>query len=195
MYFFIDTAKIEDIKKANEMGIISGVTTNPSLIAAAGGDFHETVKEIASVIEGPISAEVLADDTEGMVQQGLKAVSILKEMGIRTNVTLIFSATQALIAARAGAFFVSPFVGRIEDVGGDGIALIDNISTIFKLHHIETKIIAASIRKTQHIRQCALAGADVVTVPFKVLMESINHPLTTAGIAKFKSDWKKTQHE
>ena len=158
---------------------------------------------------------MLADDTEGMVQQGielskiapqvvikipitaegLKAVSILKEMGIRTNVTLIFSATQALIAARAGAFFVSPFVGRIEDVGGDGIALIDNISTIFKLHHIETKIIAASIRKTQHIRQCALAGADVVTVPFKVLMESINHPLTTAGIAKFKSDWKKTQHE
>ena len=191
MYFFIDTAKIEDIKKANEMGIISGVTTNPSLIAAAGGDFHETVKEIASVIEGPISAEVLADDTEGMVQQGIELSKIAPQVVIKIPI----SATQALIAARAGAFFVSPFVGRIEDVGGDGIALIDNISTIFKLHHIETKIIAASIRKTQHIRQCALAGADVVTVPFKVLMESINHPLTTAGIAKFKSDWKKTQHE
>ena len=200
MQLFIDTADIEAIKKANAMGFISGVTTNPSLIAKEGKDFHATIKEIASIVDGPISAEVLADDAEGMVEQGkvlaaldphvvvkipmtgegMKAVAALHKLGIRTNVTLVFSANQALLAARAGASFVSPFVGRVEDIGWDGIALI------------ETKIIAASIRKPQHIMQCALAGADIATCPFKVLEAALHHPLTDAGIARFKADWEKS---
>ena len=200
MQLFIDTADIEVIKKANVMGFISGVTTNPSLIAKEGKDFHATIKEIASIVDGPISAEVLADDAEGMVEQGkvlaaldphvvvkipmtgegMKAVATLHKLGIRTNVTLVFSANQALLAARAGASFVSPFVGRVEDIGWDGIALI------------ETKIIAASIRKPQHIMQCALAGADIATCPFKVLEAALHHPLTDAGIARFKADWEKS---
>ena len=198
MEFFIDTADVEAIRKANDMGFISGVTTNPSLIAKEGKDFHATIKEIASIVDGPISAEVLADDAEGMIAEGkvlaaldphvvvkipmtaegMKAVKGLAKAGIRTNVTLIFSANQALLAARAGASFVSPFVGRIDDIGWDG-----------ELHGIETKIIAASIRKPQHITQCALAGADIATVPFQVLMDAMKHPLTDNGIARFKADW------
>ena len=197
MQLFIDTADIEAIKKANAMGFISGVTTNPSLIAKEGKDFHATIKEIASIVDGPISAEVLADDAEGMVEQGkvlaaldphvvvkipmtgegMKAVAALHKLGIRTNVTLVFSANQALLAARAGASFVSPFVGRVEDIGWDGIALIETIS---------------SIRKPQHIMQCALAGADIATCPFKVLEAALHHPLTDAGIARFKADWEKS---
>lgn len=212
MQLFIDTADIEAIKKANAMGFISGVTTNPSLIAKEGKDFHATIKEIASIVDGPISAEVLADDAEGMVEQGkvlaaldphvvvkipmtgegMKAVAALHELGIRTNVTLVFSANQALLAARAGASFVSPFVGRVEDIGWDGIALIETISDMFRIHGIETKIIAASIRKPQHIMQCALAGADIATCPFKVLEAALHHPLTDAGIARFKADWEKS---
>ena len=181
MEFFIDTADVEAIRKANDMGFISGVTTNPSLIAKEGKDFHATIKEIASIVDGPISAEVLADDAEGMIAEGkvlaaldphvvvkipmtaegMKAVKGLAKAGIRTNVTLIFSANQALLAARAGASFVSPFVGRIDDIGWDGVELIQTISEIFELHGIETKIIAASIRKPQHMTQCALAGADI----------------------------------
>ena len=206
MEFFIDTADVEAIRKANDMGFISGVTTNPSLIAKEGKDFHATIKEIASIVDGPISAEVLADDAEGkvlagldphvvvkipMTPEGMKAVKGLKKLGIRTNVTLVFSANQALLAARAGASFVSPFVGRIDDIGWDGIELIRTISEIFELHGIETKIIAASIRKPQHIMQCALAGADIATVPFQVLMDAMKHPLTDNGIARFKADWAK----
>ena len=212
MQLFIDTADIEAIKKANVMGFISGVTTNPSLIAKEGKDFHATIKEIASIVDGPISAEVLADDAEGMVEQGkvlaaldphvvvkipmtgegMKAVAALHKLGIRTNVTLVFSANQALLAARAGASFVSPFVGRVEDIGWDGIALIETISDMFRIHGIETKIIAASIRKPQHIMQCALAGADIATCPFKVLEAALHHPLTDAGIARFNADWEKS---
>ena len=212
MQLFIDTADIEAIKKANAMGFISGVTTNPSLIAKEGKDFHATIKEIASIVDGPISAEVLADDAEGMVEQGkvlaaldphvvvkipmtgegMKAVAALHKLGIRTNVTLVFSANQALLAARAGASFVSPFVGRVEDIGWDGIALIETISDMFRIHGIETKIIAASIRKPQHIMQCALAGADIATCPFKVLEAALHHQLTDAGIARFKADWEKS---
>ena len=212
MQLFIDTADIEAIKKANVMGFISGVTTNPSLIAKEGKDFHATIKEIASIVDGPISAEVLADDAEGMVEQGkvlaaldphvvvkipmtgegMKAVAALHKLGIRTNVTLVFSVNQALLAARAGASFVSPFVGRVEDIGWDGIALIETISDMFRIHGIETKIIAASIRKPQHIMQCALAGADIATCPFKVLEAALHHPLTDAGIARFNADWEKS---
>lgn len=211
MRFFIDTADVDAIRKANDMGFIDGVTTNPSLIAKEGKDFHATIKEIAAIVDGPISAEVLAEDAEGMIregrvlaalaprvvvkvpmtQEGMKAVRGLTKLGIRTNVTLVFSANQALLAARAGATYVSPFVGRIDDVGWDGVELIRTISSIFKLHGIETKIIAASIRKPLHITQCALAGADIATVPFQVLADALKHPLTDNGIEKFKEDWAK----
>lgn len=209
MEFFIDTADVEAIRKAYAMGFISGVTTNPSLVAKEGRDFHEVIREISSFVDGPVSAEVLSDDAEGMVAEakelvklgdhivvkipmtpeGMKAVSVLSKMGIHTNVTLVFSANQALLAARAGATYVSPFVGRIDDIGWDGVELIQTISEIFQIHGIETKIIAASIRKPQHITQCALAGADIATVPYQVLMDSFKHPLTDAGIARFKADW------
>ena len=202
MEFFIDTADVEAIRKANDMGFISGVTTNPSLIAKEGKDFHATIKEIASIVDGPISAEGMIAEGKvlaaldphvvvkiPMTAEGMKAVKGLAKAGIRTNVTLIFSANQALLAARAGASFVSPFVGRIDDIGWDGVELIQTISEIFELHGIETKIIAASIRKPQHITQCALAGADIATVPFQVLMDAMKHPLTDNGIARFKADW------
>lgn len=213
MKLFIDTADVDAIRKANGMGFISGVTTNPSLIAAEGKDFHSTIKEIASIVDGPISAEVLSDDAKGMIEEGkilaglashvvvkipmtaegLKAVKALAKLGIRTNVTLIFSAGQALLAARAGASFVSPFVGRIDDIGWDGVELIRTIAEIFRFHEIETKIIAASIRKPQHITQCALAGAHIATVPYQVLMDTMKHPLTDSGIARFKADWEKAK--
>ena len=211
MKFFIDTAKVEDIRKANDMGIICGVTTNPSLIAKEGRDFNEVIKEITSIVDGPISGEVKATttDAEGMIKEGreiaaihpnmvvkipmtaegLKAVKVLASEGINTNVTLIFTANQALLAARAGATYVSPFLGRLDDISTDGVELIETIADIFAVADIPTQIIAASVRHPMHITQCALAGADIATVPYKVLEQMINHPLTDAGIEKFKKDY------
>ena len=210
MKIFIDTANVEEIKKANEMGIICGVTTNPSLIAKEGRDFKEVVKEIAEIVDGPISAEVISLDADKMVEEalelvkihknivikipmtseGLKAVKILSIKGIKTNVTLIFSATQALLAARAGASYVSPFVGRLDDIGQDGISLIRDIAEIFDIHGIETEIIAASIRSGIHVINAALAGSNIATVPYNVIMSMTKHPLTDSGIDKFLKDWE-----
>ena len=211
MKFFIDTAKVEDIRKANDMGIICGVTTNPSLIAKEGRDFNEVIKEITSIVDGPISGEVKATttDAEGMIKEGreiaaihpnmvvkipmtaegLKAVKVLASEGIKTNVTLVFTANQELLAARAGATYVSPFLGRLDDISTDGVELIETIADIFAVADIPTQIIAASVRHPMHITQCALAGADIATVPYKVLEQMINHPLTDAGIEKFKKDY------
>lgn len=211
MKFFIDTAKVEDIRKANDMGIICGVTTNPSLIAKEGRDFNEVIKEITSIVDGPISGEVKATttDAEGMIKEGreiaaihpnmvvkipmtaegLKAVKVLASERIKTNVTLVFTANQALLAARAGATYVSPFLGRLDDISTDGVELIETIADIFAVADIPTQIIAASVRHPMHITQCALAGADIATVPYKVLEQMINHPLTDAGIEKFKKDY------
>ena len=212
MKFFIDTAKVEDIKAANDMGIICGVTTNPSLIAKEGRDFNQVIAEIASIVDGPISGEVKATttDAEGMIKEGreiaaihpnmvvkipmtvegLKAVKVLHAEGIKTNVTLIFSAAQALLAARAGATYVSPFLGRLDDISMPGIDLINEITEIFMMHDIQTEIIAASIRNPIHVIDCAKAGADIATVPYKVLEQMIKHPLTDQGIAKFQADYK-----
>ena len=212
MRFFIDTANVEDIKKANDMGVICGVTTNPSLIAKEGKDYVETLKEIASIVDGPISGEVKATttDAEGMIAEGreiakihpnmvvkipmtvegLKATKVLSSEGIKVNVTLIFSANQALLAARAGAAYVSPFVGRLDDISQPGIDLIDTVAEIFALHDIETEIIAASIRNPIHVTDCALAGADIATVPYAVIEQMTKHPLTDQGIAKFQADYK-----
>lgn len=212
MRFFIDTANVEEIKKANDMGVICGVTTNPSLIAKEGRIFEEVIAEIASIVDGPISGEVKATtvDAEGMIAEGreiakihpnmvvkipmtpegLKAVKVLSAEGIKTNVTLIFSANQALLAARAGATYVSPFVGRLDDINMAGAELIAEIAEIFDVHEIETEIIAASIRTTVHVTECALAGADIATVPYKVIEQMTKHPLTTQGIEKFQADYK-----
>ena len=211
MKFFVDTAKVEDIRKANDMGIICGVTTNPSLIAKEGRDFNEVIAEIASIVDGPISGEVKATtvDAEGMIREGreiaaihpnmvvkipmtvegLKAVKVLSAEGIKTNVTLIFSANQALLAARAGATYVSPFLGRLDDISMPGIDLIRTIAEIFDVHGIETEIIAASVRNPIHVIDCALAGADIATVPYNVLESMTKHPLTDQGIAKFQKDY------
>lgn len=213
MRFFIDTANIDDIKKANEMGLICGVTTNPSLIAKEGRDFKEVISEIATIVDGSISGEVKATtmDAEGMVKEGreiaaihpnmvvkipmtaegLRAVKILNAEGIKTNVTLVFSANQALLAARAGATYVSPFVGRLDDINMSGVELIHSIANIFQIHKIQTEIIAASIRNPIHVIDCALAGADIATVPYKVIEQMINHPLTEQGITKFQKDYEK----
>jgi transaldolase len=210
MRFFIDTANTEDVKKASDMGIICGVTTNPSLIAKEGRDFVEVIKEITSLVDGPISGEVKAStaDAEGMIAEGrviaaihpnmivkipmtaegLKAVKVLTAEGIKTNVTLVFSAAQALLAARAGATYVSPFLGRLDDISMPGIDLICDITEIFQVHGIETEIIAASIRNPIHIIDCAKAGADIATVPYGVLMQMTKHPLTDQGIEKFRAD-------
>lgn len=213
MKFFIDTAKIEDIKKADDMGVICGVTTNPSLIAKEGRVFEEVIAEIASIVDGPISGEVKATttDAEGMVEEGkaiaaihpnmvvkipmtvegLKAVKQLTALGIKTNVTLIFTANQALLAARAGATYVSPFLGRLDDISTRGTDLIAEIVTIFEAAgDIDTQIIAASIRHPMHVTECALAGAHIATVPYKVIEQMVNHPLTTAGIEKFRVDYE-----
>ena len=211
MKFFIDTAKVEDIKAANDMGIICGVTTNPSLIAKEGRDFNEVIKEITSIVDGPISGEVKATttDAEGMIKEGreiaaihpnmvvkipmtaegLKAIKALSKEGIKTNCTLIFTANQALLAARAGATYVSPFLGRLDDISTDGVELIEEIAEMFAIADIDTQIIAASVRHPVHVTQCALAGADIATVPYKVLEQMIHHPLTDAGIEKFKKDY------
>lgn len=210
MKLFIDTANVEEIKKANDLGVICGVTTNPSLIAKEGRIFEEVVKEITSIVDGPISAEVISLESEKMVEEalelakihpniviklpmcieGLKAVKILSAKGIKTNVTLIFSATQALLAARAGATYVSPFVGRLDDIGQEGINLISEVAEIFNIHGIETEIISASIRNPIHVTSSALAGAHIATVPYKVIEQMTKHPLTDAGIAKFLKDWE-----
>lgn len=212
MRFFIDTANVEEIRKANDMGVICGVTTNPSLIAKEGRIFEEVIAEIASIVDGPISGEVKATtvDAEGMIAEGreiakihpnmvvkipmtpegLKAVKVLSAEGIKTNVTLIFSANQALLAARAGATYVSPFVGRLDDINMAGAELIAEIAEIFDIHGIETEIIAASIRTTVHVTECALAGADIATVPYKIIEQMTKHPLTTQGIEKFQADYK-----
>ena len=213
MKFFIDTANVEDIKKANDMGVICGVTTNPSLIAKEGRVFEEVIAEIASIVDGPISGEVKATttDAEGMIAEGieiakihpnmvvklpmtvegLKACKALTEKGIKTNVTLIFTANQALLAARAGATYVSPFLGRLDDISVRGIDLIAEIAEMFRVaEDIDTQIIAASVRTTMHVTDCALAGAHIATVPYKVIEQMTKHPLTDAGIAKFVEDYK-----
>lgn len=212
MRFFIDTANVEDIKKANDMGVICGVTTNPSLIAKEGRVFEEVIAQIASIVDGPISGEVKATtvDAEGMIQEGraiaaihpnmvvkipmtvegLKACKVLSSEGIKTNVTLIFSANQALLAARAGATYVSPFLGRLDDISTRGVDLIRDIADIFAVTDLETQIIAASIRNPIHVTDCALAGADIATVPYSVIEQMTKHPLTDAGIAKFQADYK-----
>ncbi len=212
MRFFIDTAKVEDIKRANAMGVICGVTTNPSLIAKEGRGFEEVIAEIASIVDGPISGEVKATtvDAEGMIaegrkiaaihpnmvvkipmtEEGLKACKALSAEGIKTNVTLIFSANQALLAARAGAAYVSPFLGRLDDISQRGVDLIREIAQIFAVADLDTQIIAASVRNPVHVTDCALAGADIATVPFAVIEQMVRHPLTDAGIAKFQSDYR-----
>lgn len=212
MKFFIDTANVDDIKKANDMGIICGVTTNPSLIAKEGRDFYEVIKEITSIVDGPISGEVKATTVKAedmikeareiaaihpnmvvkipVTEEGLKAVNVLSKEGIKTNVTLIFNSTQALFAAKAGATYVSPFLGRLDDIAQPGIELIREISDIFKIQGIKTEIICASVRSPLHIAECALAGADIATVPYKVIMQALSHPLTDIGIEKFKKDYE-----
>ena len=212
MKFFIDTANVEDIKKANDMGVICGVTTNPSLIAKEGRDFNEVIKEITSIVDGPISGEVKATtvDAEGMIREGreiaaihpnmvvkipmtvegLKAVKVLSSEDIKTNVTLIFTANQALLAAEAGATFVSPFLGRLDDINQPGIELVRTIAEIFSIYGYETEIIAASVRNPIHVTDCALAGADIATVPYKVIEQMTKHPLTDQGIEKFQADYK-----
>lgn len=212
MKFFIDTAKVEDIRKANDMGVISGVTTNPSLIAKEGRNFEEVIAEIASIVDGPISGEVKATttDAQGMIAEGreiakihpnmvvkipmtvegLKATKVLSSEGIKTNVTLIFSANQALLAARAGATFVSPFLGRLDDISVRGTDLIAEIVEIFAVGGIDTEVIAASVRNPIHVTDCALAGADIATVPYSVIEQMTHHNLTDEGIAKFQADYK-----
>lgn len=210
MRFFIDTANVEEIRKANELGVICGVTTNPSLIAKEGRDFKAVVKEITQIVDGPISAEVISLKAKGMVREaleltkihenivvkvpmcgeGLKAVKELAAFDIKTNVTLIFTAGQALLAARAGATYVSPFLGRLDDIGQRGMTLVEDIVEIFSLHGIETQSIAASIRSPLHVVRAAKAGADIATIPYKVILQMIEHPLTTAGIEKFLQDWE-----
>lgn len=213
MKLFIDTANIEDIRKANEMGVICGVTTNPSLIAKEGGKSQEEVlKEIADIVDGPISGEVKATtvDAEGMIKEGreiaklhpnmivkipmtiegLKAVKVLSKEGIKTNVTLIFNVNQALLAARAGATYVSPFLGRLDDINVRGVDLISEIAEMFRVSGIKTEIIAASVRNPIHATDCALAGADIATIPYSVIEQMTKHPLTDIGIAKFQADYK-----
>lgn len=212
MKFFVDTANVEDIKKANDMGVICGVTTNPSLIAKEGRDFNEVIKEITTIVDGPISGEVKATTTQAedmiaegraiaaihpnmvvkipMTTEGLKAVKVLASEGIKTNVTLIFTAAQALLAARAGATYVSPFLGRLDDISSTGVTLIEEIVQIFDNYDLDTEIICASVRNPIHVIDCALAGADIATVPYKVIEQMTKHPLTDQGIEKFKADYE-----
>ncbi|SHE27912.1 MULTISPECIES: fructose-6-phosphate aldolase [Caloramator] len=210
MKLFIDTANVDEIREAERLGIICGVTTNPSLIAKEGRDFVEVVKEITEIVDGPISAEVISLEAEGMIMEarelakihknivikipmtleGLKAVKVLSKEGIKTNVTLIFSSAQALLAAKAGATYVSPFVGRLDDIGHNGMTLIEEIVRIFDNYGIETEIIAASIRHPMHVVEAALAGAHIATVPYKVLVQMAKHPMTDIGIEKFLKDWE-----
>ncbi|KMN71272.1 transaldolase [Bacillus cereus] len=215
MKFFIDTANITEIKEANELGVLAGVTTNPSLVAKEGVDFHERIREICNVVEGPVSAEVISLEADKMIEEGkelakiapnvvvkvpmttegLKAVKAFSDLGIRTNVTLVFSAVQALLAARAGATYVSPFLGRLDDIGHNGMDLIRQIAEIFAIHGIETEIIAASVRHSVHVTDAALNGAHIATIPANVIASLVKHPLTDQGIEKFLADWEKTQEK
>lgn len=211
MKIFIDTANIDEIKDINRWGILDGVTTNPTLIAREQGrDFKEIIKEIASLVPGPISAEVISTDAEGMVregeelaaiaenvvikipmvEEGLIAVNQLNKKGIKTNVTLVFSPNQALLAARAGATFVSPFVGRLDDIGHNGMELVQDVVKILEWYQLDTEVIAASIRHPRHVYQAAAAGAHIATVPYGVLKKMVNHPMTDKGLEKFIQDWK-----
>ncbi|KOS30432.1 transaldolase [Bacillus anthracis] len=215
MKFFIDTANINEIKKANKLGVLAGVTTNPSLVAKEGIKFQDRIPEICNVVEGPVSAEVISLEADKMIEEGkelakiapnvvvkvpmttegLKAVKAFSDLGIRTNVTLVFSAVQALLAARAGATYVSPFLGRLDDIAQNGIELIPKIAEIFEIHQIETQIIAASVRHTDHVTHAALNGAHIATIPEKVIEQLAKHPLTDQGIEKFLADWEKTQEK
>ncbi|GAA0740082.1 fructose-6-phosphate aldolase [Clostridium oceanicum] len=215
MKIFIDTANVEEIRKANDMGVICGVTTNPSLIAKEGRDFIEVVKEITDIVDGPISAEVISLESEGMIKEaeklskihknivikipmtveGLKAVKVLSKKGIKTNVTLIFSASQALLAARAGASYVSPFLGRLDDIGTEGMILVKQIANIFKIHNISTEIISASVRGPMHAIEAAEAGSDIATIPYNVILKMIKHPLTDNGIERFLKDWESVENK
>ena len=210
MRLFLDTANVEYIREANEMGVICGVTTNPSLIAKEGRDFNEVIKEITEIVDGPISGEVISEDAKGMIEEGrkiaaihknmivkipmtaegLKATKVLANEGIKTNVTLIFSVNQALLAANAGATYVSPFLGRVDDISMNGIDLVRNIAEIFRVHNISTEIIAASVRNPLHVIEAARAGADIATVPYNLVQQMIKHPLTDQGLEKFKKDWQ-----
>jgi transaldolase len=211
MKFFIDTANIDEIKKANELGMVDGVTTNPSLVSKEGREFNGLIKEICGIVEGPVSAEVVSVDADGMVreakdlakladnivvkspliEEGLKAVKILSKEGINTNVTLCFSSIQALMAAKAGAAYISPFVGRLDDIGHRGMDLVDEILTIYDNYGFETEVIVASIRNPIHVLDAALMGADIATIPYKVIQQLAKHPLTDIGLEKFLADWKK----
>lgn len=213
MRLFLDTANIQEIRDAAALGVISGVTTNPSLVAKEGRDFHTVVREIAAIVDGPISAEALSQDSAGMVEEatvlarihpnvviklpmtgeGLTAARRLKELNIKTNVTLVFSANQALLAALAGATYVSPFVGRLDDAGHDGMEVVRDTVEIFAVHDLDTQVIAASVRHPLHVIAAAKAGADIATIPYKVLQQMLAHPLTDAGIARFLADWQKLE--
>jgi len=208
--FYLDTANIKEIRQAVEWGAIQGVTTNPTLVAREGRDFHTVVREIASIVEGPVSAEVISTDTDGMIEEarelrklapsvvvkipmtpsGMAAIKRLSHEGIATNVTLVFSTTQALLAARAGATYVSPFVGRLDDIGHDGMEVVSQAVTLLRQYSLSTQVIAASIRHPRHVLQAALAGAHIATVPYKVLCQLYDHPLTDSGIERFLADWK-----
>lgn len=211
MKFFIDTANIDEIKKANALGMVDGVTTNPSLVAKEGREFKGLINEICGIVDGPVSAEVVSTDAEGMVkearelakladnivvkipmlEEGLKAVKILAQEGIHTNVTLCFSAIQALMAAKAGAAYISPFVGRLDDIGQIGMELVEEIITIYDNYGFETQVIVASVRNPIHVLEAALMGADIATIPFKVIQQLTKHPLTDIGVEKFLADWNK----
>lgn len=213
MKFFIDTANLDEIRAANELGVLAGVTTNPSLVAKEGVDFHDRLREITKEVSKSVSAEVISEDAEGMIREGkelaaiapnitvkipmtlegLKAVKALSDLQIETNVTLIFNANQALLAARAGATYVSPFLGRLDDIGQDGMTLIATIAEIFKKFNIPSQIIAASIRHPLHVTDAALNGAHIATIPYKVLGQLVKHPLTDSGIEQFLTDWKNAQ--
>jgi transaldolase len=213
MKIFIDTANIEEIKAANEWGIIDGVTTNPTLVAKEGKDFKSVVNQILSIVDGPISVEVISTDSEGMVKEalvmskwsknivikipmipeGLKAVKILNEKGIKTNVTLVFSVNQAILAAKAGATYVSPFIGRLDDIGHDGMQIIRDMVQIYKLYDFKTEIIVASVRHPLHVIESAKIGAHVATIPYNVIEKMFKHPLTDNGLEKFLKDWEKVQ--
>ncbi len=211
MKFFIDTASLDEIRRASELGMVDGVTTNPSLIAKEGREFKGLIKEICEIVKGPVSAEVVSKDASGMVQEarelagiadnivikvplieeGLKATKILSEEGIQTNVTLCFSPIQALMAAKAGASYISPFVGRLDDISQDGMELVEQIITIYDSYGFETEVIVASVRNPVHVLNAALMGADIATIPYKVILQLIQHPLTNIGLEKFLADWKK----
>jgi transaldolase len=213
MKFFIDTANVNEIREAASFGLVDGVTTNPSLVAKEGKDFRKLLEEICSIVDGPISAEVISLEFKGMMKEahelskihpniviklplileGLKAAKALKAEGIRTNVTLCFSANQGLLAAKAGASFVSPFIGRLDDIGHEGMELIEQIMTIYRNYQYETEVIVASVRHPLHVTEAALIGADICTIPFKVMEQLAKHPLTESGIERFLADWKKSK--